>query len=89
MNYSAVIFDLDGTLLNTVEDIAFAMNTVLDKHNFPTHSIADYHYFVGGGLAHLVYQTIPENVRQAHLIKTYLNEVMEEYSKCLDSKTKP
>ena len=48
MKFAAVIFDLDGTLLNTVEDIAFAMNLVLANNNFPTHDVAEYRYFVGG-----------------------------------------
>ena len=89
MNFSAVIFDLDGTLLNTVEDIAFAMNNVLLKHGFPTHSVAEYHAFVGGGLTNLVYQTIPEQARQPDLVKIYVNDIMAEYAKCIDTQTKP
>lgn len=89
MKFAAVIFDLDGTLLNTVEDIAFAMNLVLTRNNFPTHDVTEYRYFVGGGLTNLVYQTIPESARKPELINQYLEQVMEEYTKCLDSKTKP
>ncbi len=87
--YNAVIFDLDGTLLDTVEDLAFAMNSVLRKHGFPTHDISDYRYFVGGGLANLVYQTIPSDMRQPSLIEIYLYDLMHEYSKSMDAKTKP
>ena len=89
MNYQAVVFDLDGTLLNTVEDIAFAMNTVLARHNLPLHSVADYHYFIGKGLANLVRVTVPEPQRTAELLELYLAEIMEEYAKSLDTKTKP
>lgn len=90
MNYQAVIFDLDGTLLNTVEDIAFAMNTVLRRHNLPTFSVTDYHHFIGGGLTNLVYQTVPESIRkQEDLMDTYLAELINEYSKCIDQHTKP
>lgn len=90
MNYKAVIFDLDGTLLNTVEDIAFAMNTVLSNHNFPTYNIEAYNYLIGGGLTNLVYQTVPDFIKpQKDLIYKYLEELMTEYTKCIDQHTKP
>ncbi|MDQ5920794.1 MAG: phosphoglycolate phosphatase [Pseudomonadota bacterium] len=87
--HSAIIFDLDGTLLNTLEDIAFAMNSVLRKHGYPEHSTSAYRYFVGGGLYNLVFHTIPENARIPKLLNTYLDELLDEYSKCIDTQTKP
>lgn len=90
MDYQAVIFDLDGTLLNTVEDIAFAMNTVLKRHNLPTHDVSKYNYFIGGGLTNLVYQTVPDNIKsQNNLITQYLEELVAEYAGCIDKYTKP
>ncbi len=49
-----VIFDLDGTLIDSLEDIAVCMNQVLEELNLPTHKIDDYKYFVGGGISILV-----------------------------------
>lgn len=46
MNVKLVIFDLDGTLLNTIDDLALSVNHVLKKRGYPTHSIEQYKYFV-------------------------------------------
>ncbi len=49
MNYKAIIFDLDGTLLNTIDDLTDSMNRVLSENQFPVHSIAAYKLMVGYG----------------------------------------
>jgi phosphoglycolate phosphatase len=49
-----LIFDLDGTLLDSIEDIAVSMNKVLESLNLPIHKIEDYKYFVGSGVDVLV-----------------------------------
>ena len=45
-----VIFDLDGTLLNTIEDLGHAANYALQKNGFATHTMAAYRFFVGNGV---------------------------------------
>lgn len=60
-NVKAVIFDLDGTLLDTLRDIAEAMNTVLGAHGLPTHPVADYARMVGWGLRALVERALPDH----------------------------
>ena len=47
MKYKAAIFDLDGTLLDTIEDLDDSMNYVLEKMGFPIHGMEEYKYFVG------------------------------------------
>ena len=59
----AVIFDLDGTLADTLADIADAMNHVLAQHGFPTHATADYPKWIGGGVRALVEGALPEGAR--------------------------
>lgn len=54
-----VIFDLDGTLLDSLEDIAYSANTVLRDNGFPVHSKEAYRYYVGDGLATLVRRIAP------------------------------
>jgi phosphoglycolate phosphatase len=58
MKYKAVIFDLDGTLLDTIEDIKETMNQVLRKYNYPEYSTEEYKYFVGKGVDNLIKQVM-------------------------------
>jgi phosphoglycolate phosphatase len=65
-----VIFDLDGTLADSLDDIASAMNRTLRAQGFPTHPVSDYRGFVGEGLRRLVERALPpgtESVREAFL----------------------
>lgn len=57
--YRAVLFDLDGTLLDTLDDIASAANRVLETQGFPTHPTKAYLRFVGEGVARLFAQALP------------------------------
>lgn len=59
MKFKGIIFDLDGTLVNSLEDIADAMNSVLQSLNFPTHTYDTYKYFIGSGLRNLVSKALP------------------------------
>ncbi|MFM8250540.1 MAG: HAD family hydrolase [Planctomycetota bacterium] len=59
MRFRAAIFDLDGTLVDSLADIANAANEVLEKQGFPTHPIADYRYFVGDGVSKLFQRILP------------------------------
>ena len=58
--YSAVIFDLDGTLLNTLADLANAGNHTLEVLGFPTHPVDAYRYLVGNGIPKLIERMLPE-----------------------------
>lgn len=65
MNYGAVIFDLDGTLLDTLEDLAASMNRTLSARGFPTHPVDNYRYYVGQGMANLARAAAPEGADAA------------------------
>lgn len=58
----AVIFDLDGTLLNSIDDLGNAMNLVLKRHNYPCHSMEVYKTFVGNGIRKLVERSLPVDI---------------------------
>lgn len=60
MKYHTILFDLDGTLLNTLEDLTDAVNYVMDAYGFPEHSIEDVRCFVGNGIRVLMQRAIPE-----------------------------
>ena len=87
--FKAVIFDLDGTLLDTVEDIAVSVNKVLTENNLPCHTLDDYRLFVGRGIAKLVEQATPRERHTESFLKKIYSEVINEYSKNLDRYTKP
>lgn len=89
MKHKAVIFDLDGTLLDTIEDLADSMNNVLTRYNFPTHTVDEYKYFVGEGVDELIRKSLPENQRSDEMIKRCVVEMREEYSKLWYNKTRP
>jgi len=59
MKYKAVLFDLDGTLLDTLEDLADSMNAVLAARGHPTHPVEKYRYFVGDGVEELARRVLP------------------------------
>lgn len=79
MNCKAVIFDLDGTLLNTLGDIADAANRVLTRHGFPNHLNGDYVWFVGNGAKKLMVRALPDNQRLDEIIETCAREFIAEY----------
>ncbi|MFN7094890.1 MAG: HAD hydrolase-like protein, partial [Burkholderiales bacterium] len=58
MQHKAIVFDLDGTLLNTIDDLAYSMNAVLQRAGFPVHNIDQYKLFVGNGLVKLVERSL-------------------------------
>ena len=85
----AVIFDLDGTLLDTLEDLADAANGMLATHGYPTHAIDAYRYFVGDGMNMLVTRAVPEDQRDAVTLEKCLITMKREYQRCLNVKTEP
>ena len=89
MKYKAVIFDLDGTLLDTIEDLANSMNEVLIKYNFAVHDKKIYKKFVGNGVKNLVKKALPDNNLDERKVEKFLKEMQAEYSKRCFSKTKP
>ena len=69
--YKYVIFDLDGTLLNTLDDLANAGNYALEKMGFPVHETEKYKYFVGNGIPKLIERILPQNVTDEIKQQTY------------------
>ncbi len=59
MKYKTLIFDLDGTLLDTIRDLSSAVNHALSAHSYPTHPLSAYFAMVGNGVASLVARALP------------------------------
>ena len=86
MKYKAILFDLDGTLLNTLDDLGDSMNNVLSQLNYPTHPIDAYKYFVGDGIEILVKRALPEDCN--NLVFEKACDLMKaEYEKNCENKT--
>lgn len=84
-----VIFDLDGTLLNTIEDLGNASNYALSKNDYPTHSLASYPFFVGNGVRNLIRKALPDEARTDSVIDALLKDFKEYYNEHNTDCTKP
>jgi phosphoglycolate phosphatase len=89
MNFKGIIFDLDGTLVNSLEDIADSMNKVLSELNYPTHTYDVFQYFIGSGLRNLVTRALPEDHKTEEQIESCFQSMINGYSKACTLKTKP
>ena len=89
MNYQAVLFDLDGTLLDTLADLAESMNTVLRRLQFPEFPVEAYKQFVGDGVESLVRRTLPADRRDPALVAECGRLMRAEYSHRWDDQTRP
>ncbi|MBD3390708.1 MAG: HAD-IA family hydrolase [Chitinivibrionales bacterium] len=89
MRFRAVVFDVDGTLLNTLDDLADSMNAVLAAMSFPQHATDDYRYFVGDGFVNLARRALPKGARDRGTVQECVTRVREEYRKNWKNKTRP
>jgi phosphoglycolate phosphatase len=87
--YRAVIFDLDGTLLDTLEDIADAANRVLAMKGFPVRPLEAHKAAVGNGARQLMERVLPEANRDAKTIQECFEEFRKDYGEHWNIKTKP
>jgi len=89
LKYEAIIFDLDGTLLDSIEDLAISMNNVLKSQGLSTYDVNEYKYFVGDGMYNLVLRALPAEKREKSYIDYCLTLMNEEYSKKWSCNTVP
>ena len=90
MKYKVILFDLDGTLLDTLRDLAAAVNAALRKRGHPLHSPEEYRKMVGHGVRNLVTVALPEAFRTD---ETYIDEALADfkayYTEHIDVHTRP
>ena len=85
-----VIFDLDGTLLNTIADLAAGVNHTLAAHGLPEHTIDEYTLMVGNGMRKLVMRALPDNLAADDaFVDSMLAEFLKYYADHIDVYTKP
>lgn len=83
----AVFFDLDGTLVNSLEDLATSTNYALKEFGFPIHEVEKYKYFVGDGMQKLIERVLPENSRTAEMQKSVFESFWNHYAEHYVDKT--
>lgn len=88
MSYKAVLFDLDGTLLDTLYGIAASCNRVLLAHQLDPHPLDAYRYFVGDGLMTLIERIVPEPGRDKSTLDSLADSFHKDYAKNWAEKTR-
>jgi phosphoglycolate phosphatase len=89
IEFQAILFDLDGTLLDTLADIACAANAGLRELGFPTHPIESYRRFVGDGAGCLARRIMPEDHQDDETVDRCREIIAAEYAKRWADNTKP
>ena len=87
--FKGAVFDLDGTLLDTLADIANSANEVLNDLGLPTHPVESYRYFVGDGVRVLLSRVLPEDWRTPERIESCLEKMRPSYLKHLNVTARP
>jgi phosphoglycolate phosphatase len=82
-----VVFDLDGTVCNTIDDLAAATNHALSGLGYPTHQVEAYKYFVGNGMYNLALRALPQD--KQHLAQQVKEMLLQYYSTHFADKSKP
>lgn len=88
MKYEAAIFDLDGTLLNTLEDLADAVNAALKENGMPSRTLEEVRQFVGNGIVKLMERAVPQGKENPAFDST-LQDFKKYYGHHCNDKTKP
>ncbi len=85
----AILFDLDGTLIDSLEDLADAVNAMLVEHGFPTQPLALFPQYIGDGVGKLVERALPEGSRSAAEVDACVADYQRHYESTWDKKTRP
>ena len=89
MMIKAVLFDLDGTLVNSLGDLAASVNFVLERNGFPVHAEDEFRYFAGDGIPKMIERALPENCRTEEIKHRCTEQFLERYSKHFADLTRP
>ena len=89
MTYQAVLFDLDGTLLDTIEDLADSMNAALSELGFARRTVEQCKRFVGDGVVQYALRALPEDARDERTVERCIELMQAAYSQRWHAKTRP
>lgn len=88
MKYEAYIFDMDGTILDTIEDLTVTTNYAMGMMGFPKHTVDEVKWFVGNGIMTLINRAVPENTSDDDIKRTF-EHFMTYYNEHCKDKTGP
>ncbi len=88
-NYDVCIFDLDGTLVNSLKDLADCVNESLSLHSLPTHTLKEYRQFIGHGIANLIKSAMGDYANDEKLHTSVYKAFVLLYDACCLNNTKP
>ncbi|MEE8436942.1 MAG: HAD family hydrolase, partial [Candidatus Neomarinimicrobiota bacterium] len=83
-NFKGVIFDMDGTLVNTLEEIGRTVNEVLTLQGLPPHDLENYRSFIGRGIQHLMSSALPQNQRTPEILQECLANLQTIYPRYIN-----
>ncbi len=89
MPYRAIIFDLDGTLLDTIGDLADSINAVLARSGLPNRPRDDYRHIIGDGMEMALRRLLPESMHDDSTLKSFVDMVRDEYADRWNSTSAP
>ena len=89
MGIKAIIFDMDGTILYTLQDIANAVNHTLKVHGLPTHEVDKFNRFVGDGTDKMLYRALPDKLKSDEMVAKIKPEYVKFYDAHPTDTTKP
>lgn len=87
--YKGIIFDLDGTLLNTLHDLSDSVNQALAEYGYESHSYDEYKQMIGGGFYNLIERSLPPEAKKKEIIEQVLELFVSIYDKNYMNKTVP
>ena len=86
--YKLAIFDMDGTILNTIDDLADSCNVICKRYGYPLHTVEEIKYMVGNGIPKLMRRALPIDIEEEQFNKV-LAEYIEYYEDHCAIKTAP
>lgn len=89
MAFHAVLFDLDGTLLDTLDDLADATNCALRELGFPEHPVDAFKHFIGDGVENLIRRAVPVECHDPETLHRCGQRMRQQYAECWAAKTRP
>ncbi|WP_170181130.1 HAD family hydrolase [Chlorobaculum thiosulfatiphilum] len=87
--FSAVVFDMDGTLLDTLHDISHSLNSVLEEEGYPTHTVEACRVMVGFGMRELVRKALPESAHDEAITEPLLKKMQARYAEHWNDSSRP